>query len=239
MRFLVLILLLVLAPAWGEQHPCVVCSVEQARIHAEECELSRTWQETVYYFCAQGCLDRFQAEPERWAEGLAALQGKSAKQPTSLPPFKLPLEPIGSVSSQDVEGQVLVLNYWASWCAPCMEEMPDLIKLQEQFGQRGLSVLAFNFDESPEKHRQTVQRLKLNFPSFFAEDKQVRKLLDQLGPADVLPTTLVVDKEGQIVKRLPQATTLEELQQLVQPLLPQQESSEVSQVEPRGSVVPS
>lgn len=232
-------MLLLAAPAWAGQHPCAICSVEQARLHLEECELSQEWQEETYFFCAQGCLDRFKQDPASWAERLLALQVKTDRVPDTLPAFKLPLEPVGSVSSQDVEGRVLVLNYWASWCAPCMNEMPELVKLQEELGPRGVSVLGFNYDETAERHRRTVKQLELNFPSFFANDPQVKEFLDKLGPADLLPTTYLVDTQGKILQRLQRATTLEELRTLIEPHLPKEEGDEVGQAQTQGSVVPS
>lgn len=97
---------------------------------------------------------------------------------------------------QDFEGQWLVVNFWAEWCAPCREEIPELNHLHSETGQQ---VLGVNFDrpELAELQRQ-IKALDVQFPVVFSETKHRMK---QLTP-QVLPTTYVFDQQGQLLKTL-------------------------------------
>lgn len=234
---LALVSILLVAPALASQRSCVTCCVEQEQIHTEPCEFSTTHQGNTYFFCKQACLDEFSQDPDLWAGKFQTLLDKSAGKPDELPDFKLPLEPVGSLSRSDLEGKVVLLNMWASWCGPCMEEMPDLIRLQDEFKARDLLVIGFNFDQDRAKHRQTADELGLNFLSIFADQAEVKQLLDQIGPFPSIPVTLVVDRDGRIVHKLVGKQSFERLKELTLPLLPDSEGSRQESKE--GSLVPS
>lgn len=234
MRYLLLLLLLT-APAWADQGPCAVCSVEQGRLHSEDVKAKVEHEGATYTFCQEGCKDRFLENPEPWVKGLAALSEPAAPSGT-LPSFRFPLEPAGSISSEDVKGKVLVLNFWATWCVPCVQELPDLVKLQETYGDRGLVVLGISFDKTQEAHRDGVRKFALNYPSIFGETPEVQSFLEKLGPVEAIPVTLIVGADGTIVKRLEGRGTYEEFVEAVEPLLPQEEAAQPAS---GGSVAPS
>lgn len=237
-----LFLLLNATPVSAEQAPCAVCSTEQSRLHEEECSLSETWEGHKFYFCQRRCRDTFMEAPESWSERFLALRDSKAAQDQievgdEMPRFRLPLEPIGSIGTEDLAGKVVLINGWASWCAPCMEEMPALIKLQEELKDQGLVVLGLSFDKTREKHRETVAEKGFNFPSIYADQPEVQKFLESLGEFEAIPFTLIVDRDGKLVERLDRAGTYQEFQELVKPLLlPPEEASEQANT---GSVVPS
>lgn len=98
-------------------------------------------------------------------------------------------------SLDDFKGRVVVVNFWATWCPPCIEEMPSLDALHEKFNDQGLSVVAINDYES----RKTVMRhLKKNRYSFIV-------LLDPSGKTSeafrslMLPTTFIIDRSGLVI----------------------------------------
>lgn len=221
MRFKILFLafLAMLTPAWAGDEACVVCSAEQARYHLESCELSTSFEGHTYHFCEQACLDKFNENPQKWSARFAALE-RVQKTPESLPTFRFPLEPIGSLTSQDLAGKVVLLNLWATWCVPCAEEMPDLVRLQDEYGDKGLAVIALSFDKTREAHRKGVQDLKLNFPSIYADQKAVSDFLTELGQVSVIPVTFVVDSHGKIVRRLEGKTDFATFVESIEPLLP-------------------
>ena len=97
---------------------------------------------------------------------------------------------------QDFQGQRLVVNFWAEWCAPCLEEIPELNRLHDEAGQ---TVLGVNFDRPalPELQRQ-IQALDVKFPVIYSETHQ---RLANLTP-QVLPTTYVFDQKGQLLEKL-------------------------------------
>lgn len=106
-------------------------------------------------------------------------------------------------------GKVLVLNFWASWCAPCREEMPDFDALRAQFQPRGIEFVGLAIDHSANV-TQFLQRQPVNYPILIGEGA-AHNLARQLGnPSGALPYTIVLDRDGRIVLKhlgqLPRAT---------------------------------
>jgi thiol-disulfide isomerase/thioredoxin len=106
-------------------------------------------------------------------------------------------------------GQILVLNFWASWCAPCREEMPDFAALRAQYRPRGVEFVGLAIDNSANV-AQFLQRQPVNYPILVGEGA-ASNLARQLGnPSGALPYTIVLDRDGNIVMkhlgRLPRAT---------------------------------
>ncbi len=106
-------------------------------------------------------------------------------------------------------GQVVVLNFWASWCAPCREEMPDFVDLRTQFRASGVEFVGIAID-NPANVAQFLQRQPVNYPILIGEGA-AHSLARQLGnPSGALPYTIVLDRSGSIVLshlgRLPRAT---------------------------------
>lgn len=236
-RFLLFLLaLFLLLPAWAADEACVVCSAEQARYHLESCSFSTEHQGKTYHFCEKACLEKFQSEPDSWVARFQALE-PAKPTATTLPAFEFPLKPAGTLSSQDVAGKVLLLNLWATWCGPCQEEMPDLVRLQEELGDQGLIVLAISFDKTEQAHRQGIKDLELNFPSIFAQDEAVKKFLAELGPVSAIPVTFIVDKEGRILERIEGKGDYERFRKAIEPLLPKAQQTPEQSF--HGSVAPS
>jgi thiol-disulfide isomerase/thioredoxin len=94
-------------------------------------------------------------------------------------------------------GKVLLVNFWATWCGPCREEMPEFVKAQRELGPKGLQVVGIAIDQ-PEKVSQFATELKLNYPALIAsyETMDVAKPLGDslLG----LPFTVVLDRQGNV-----------------------------------------
>jgi len=106
-------------------------------------------------------------------------------------------------------GQMLVLNFWASWCAPCREEIPDFVSLSAQYQPRGVEFVGIAIDNSTNV-AQFLQRQPVNYPILIGEGA-AHSLARQLGnPSGALPYTIVLDRDGNIVLshvgRLPRAT---------------------------------
>lgn len=95
------------------------------------------------------------------------------------------------------KGKVLVVNFWATWCEPCRQEMPEFVKAQAASGAKGLQFVGIAID-SPSKIRQFTQELKVNYPSLvggYGALELSKTLGNKIG---ALPFTLIVDREGRI-----------------------------------------
>lgn len=95
----------------------------------------------------------------------------------------------------DLKGKVVILSFWATWCAPCKQELPSLQALSDKFGKDGLVVLAINTDgpKTVADARRFVADKKLTIAVPLDSDS---KLLDQLNPKQALPFSIVLDREG-------------------------------------------
>jgi thiol-disulfide isomerase/thioredoxin len=97
----------------------------------------------------------------------------------------------------DLKGKVVLINFWASWCAPCMHEMPALFALQKTYADRGLTILGYNMDDNPNVGLKMLGRVagESPFPIF----KGVNTAMADRFAIEGLPFTVVVDKNFRIV----------------------------------------
>lgn len=106
-------------------------------------------------------------------------------------------------------GQIVVLNFWASWCAPCREEMPDFVRLRTQHHQNGVEFVGIAIDNAANV-ASFLQKQPVNYPILIGEGA-AHSLARELGnPSGALPYTIILDRNGDIVMthlgRLPHAT---------------------------------
>jgi len=101
-----------------------------------------------------------------------------------------------SVSLSDFKGKVVILDFWATWCPPCKREIPDFIKLQKEFGSRGLQVVGIALDE-PGKVQAYASQNGINYPVLLGSDDIAWKY----GGIQGIPTTFIIDKTGKIVSK--------------------------------------
>jgi len=123
-----------------------------------------------------------------------------------------------SQSLQQWRGRVLVVNYWATWCAPCREEIPLFVRMQERYGERGLLFIGIAIDQ-PDKVAEFAREFRVNYPLVLGGVDSI-ELLRQVGNrAGVLPYTLVLDRKGNLVSREPGGIKEAKLEKLILPLL--------------------
>ena len=116
------------------------------------------------------------------------------------------------------KGQVLVVNFWATWCVPCREEMPHFVKMQAQYGKQGLTFVGIAIDRA-ERVRRFMDEIGVNYPIVVGE-LAVFELARKAGNVgDLLPFTVVLDRSGRIVARRAGTYTAETLGKIVEPLL--------------------
>ena len=105
--------------------------------------------------------------------------------------FSLPDLRGNPVSLKDFRGKVVFVNFWASWCVPCREEMPSMERLYQKYRAKGLLMLAVNYRESRKEAQAFVDELKLTFPTLL-DDGTVSTLYGVFG----LPATYLIDRQG-------------------------------------------
>ena len=94
----------------------------------------------------------------------------------------------------DLRGKVVLLDFWASWCVPCREELPLLDLLQRTYGSRGFTVLALNIDNHEENARTFLEQLSVRLNPLWDNDKKVVEAYD----VEKMPTTFILDQAGNI-----------------------------------------
>ena len=115
-------------------------------------------------------------------------------------------------------GRVLVVNFWATWCAPCREEIPLFVRLQSRHGARGLQFVGIAIDQ-PERVAEFAHEFGINYPLLIGE-LDTMELMRQAGNrAGVLPFTLVIDRVGRVVSEEPGGLKEARLVGLIEPLL--------------------
>lgn len=101
-------------------------------------------------------------------------------------------------SLKDWKGKVIMLNFWASWCAPCQAEIADFIAIQEAYQADGLQIIGVGMDEE-QKLRNVQRTLEINYPILVADPAHYPKLMGQWGNSTgIVPYTVVIDREGLI-----------------------------------------
>jgi len=118
------------------------------------------------------------------------LQEMKDKSPA--PDFTLPDLERGKVSLKDFRGKLLILNFWASWCVPCREEMPAMERLYQKYRDQGFVILGVNLKDDKKSAIAFVKELKITFPIAFDPAGEVGLLYGAWG----LPATYLIDTKG-------------------------------------------
>ncbi len=131
------------------------------------------------------------------------------------PNFTL-LSPAGeSITLSDYQGQVVLVNIWATWCPPCKAEMPDINAFYEAHKDEGFVVLAVNSQEDAATVDDFIQAKGFSFPVALDTQGEVMRLYQALG----LPTTYIIDRNGTIQHVQTGTITSQQLKEIIEPLL--------------------
>jgi len=128
----------------------------------------------------------------------------SAKEISGLmPDFTLDSSSGKNIRLEELRGQVVMLNFWATWCGPCRQEMPALEALYSRYGKAGFTILGINIENSKVVSKRTeiekfVNEKNLTFPILYDNEKNVTSILEQkfLGKNMGMPTTVFLDRSG-------------------------------------------
>jgi cytochrome c biogenesis protein CcmG, thiol:disulfide interchange protein DsbE len=153
---------------------------------------SYTW---MWVFCAAAAI---LASTSHWhlRSQAGGFTPSARRQPAQ--PMELPQLGGGQWNLADHRGQVVLVNYWATWCEPCREELPGLMQVARESAPRDLSVVGVSLDDGPDAHAKVQQfatQYRLPYPIAFPAPAQ------HFGPGEIaIPTTVLLDRQGRLVK---------------------------------------
>jgi peroxiredoxin len=133
----------------------------------------------------------------RFVQGTAAGEVIPAGQRASAPKFSGTLLDGADFSSTDLAGDVAVLNFWGSWCAPCRVESPEFQQVYTEVADQGVQFLGLNVKDQEQFADAFVASKGITFPSLFDPRGQVA-LAFRDYPADAIPSTIVLDRESRV-----------------------------------------
>lgn len=121
-----------------------------------------------------------------------------AMQSQKRPAFTLPDIDGNMRSVSEWDGQVLVVNFWATWCPPCRREMPEFVDMQEKYGAKGLQFVGIALDEA-DKVRDFLDTQGVEYPNLLGNEKAVEVTKAYGNRFGSLPYTAIIDRSGHIV----------------------------------------
>jgi peroxiredoxin len=121
----------------------------------------------------------------------------------------------GNIALTSFRGKVILLDFWATWCAPCQVEMPTFVQWQREYGPQGLQVIGISMDDDPALARRFSARLQLNYPVAMGDEK----LGELYGGVLGLPLTWLIDRKGIVRARFQGETDLKIIEKQLKALL--------------------
>ena len=129
------------------------------------------------------------------AIGVGASVSATAVAPaTAAPDFTLRTMDGQNLRLQEQRGRVVLVNFWATWCGPCRQEMPHLNKLYDKYRASGFVLLGVNVDEDSKAAAGVASKLGVKFPVLYDPNKAVGKLYG----LDKMPSTVLIDRDGKV-----------------------------------------
>lgn len=131
--------------------------------------------------------------------GLAILAGGAASAASIAPGVQAPAFQLHSAASADLslselKGQVVLINFWASWCGPCRQEMPVLEQLYRKYKAAGFTLVGVNVEPKSGDAESFLKSTPVSFPILFDPDSKVSRLYEVTG----MPSTVIVDRAGKV-----------------------------------------
>ena len=110
------------------------------------------------------------------------------------PAFQLHSSASTDLSLSDLKGQVVLINFWASWCGPCRQEMPVLEQLYKKYKSAGFTLLGVNVEPKSAEAEGFLKSTPVSFPILFDPDSKVSRLYEVSG----MPSTVILDRTGKV-----------------------------------------
>ncbi len=121
-------------------------------------------------------------------------RGNGSAKPSLAPDFSLPDLAGQKLDLSSYRGKIVLLDFWATWCDPCRDEIPHFVELQNKYGRQGLQIIGVSMDDGPEPVRDFYQRFKMNYPVVMGSAKTGELYGGVLG----LPIAFLIGRDGRI-----------------------------------------
>lgn len=115
----------------------------------------------------------------------------------------------------DHRGKTVVINFWASWCAPCRAESPALEQVYQEHKSKGVEFLGVNIKDGRENAKAFLRNVKTTYPNLYDQPGEIALGFRDTVPPNAIPSTIVVDRKGKVAARIIGPTTLSALRRLV------------------------
>jgi len=120
--------------------------------------------------------------------------GSQAAASAAAPTFALPAKSGDTVDLAKLKGQVVMLNFWASWCGPCRTEMPLMDQMYKKYSAAGFTLLGVNVDTDSTDAQKFLSQVPVSFPIAYDRDNKVSKLYE----VSAMPSTVFIDRKGNV-----------------------------------------
>ncbi len=127
-----------------------------------------------------------------------------------------------TVRLSELRGQIVLLNFWATWCGPCRAEIPEFNAMQREHAAQGLKIVGVSSSDTPDDVKRFQNEIKQEYTVTLASDDVPNKF----GNGPGLPVTIIIDREGRIRQRIVGGTVRDSLEAVVKPLLEERKSSD-------------
>lgn len=187
---------------------CPVCAVHEGESEPEAVKATAVYKGQTYGFCSDKCKTTFEEYPEAYVPPVL---------PRPLPAFTVQSldgkeVPFASLAS----GKPVLVDFWATWCAPCISAMPELQKLHRQHAAKGFSVVGISIDEERDKARAFAGKKKLAYPVFLDATKTPAWSVLHVR---AIPAMFLVDGQGRIVQQWLGKVDIKEVERAVAKLV--------------------
>lgn len=193
-----------------EEAICRVCEIRGAAHGMEKVAASREYDGESYHFCSEKCAGAFDTFPA----GYARLPLPRPAPPVAVTTLDNRRIRIGSPGED-----LLLLDFWATWCKPCVKAMPDVEKLYRDFGERGLTVLGLSIDKNVETVEEYLEKKPVAYA--VALDSGDEPVWAAYSVA-AIPAMYLVDREGRIVGEWRGRVEIEDVRRMIEGLLDQE-----------------